>query len=412
MRSSSLCAAVSLLGFICSTTAFTSSAWAQPAAAQEHAQAPFDINFGAMPPPGFARPPFHVKPTVTSTTPHGLTPTQMRYAYGFSQISNQGQGQTIAIVDAYDHPAIEADLGVFSTTFGLPSCTTTNGCFKKIYAQGNKPRTDAGWALEIALDVEWAHAIAPQARILLVESRTSSFGDLLKAVDVAVKNGASVVSMSFGGSEFSSEASYDYHFNHSGVSFVASSGDSGTGAEYPAASPSVVGVGGTTLSVDSVGTYLGETAWSGSGGGISAYEIEPAYQSSYPLPYAGYRGVPDVAYDANPNTGVPVYDSVTFQSQSGWFQVGGTSAGTPQWAALIGIANSMRVAAGKTTLNGSNAVLYTMATLNYSGNYFDITSGTNGTCGILCSATGGYDYVTGLGSPQASNLIPALVAQP
>lgn len=389
-----------------------SPTWAQPAAAIEHAQAPFDINFGHMPPPGIARPPFHIKPAVTSTTPSGLTPAQVRNAYGFGQISNQGQGQTIAIIDAYDHPSIESDLGVFNSTFGLALCTTGTGCFKKIYAQGVKPKTDAGWALEIALDVEWSHAIAPQAKILLVEARSSSFGDLLKAVDVAVKNGATVVSMSFGGSEFSSETNYDYHFNRSGVTFVASSGDSGTGVEYPAASPYVVGVGGTTLSVDSAGNYLGESAWSGSGGGVSAYETEPAYQASYPLPNARYRGVPDVAYDANPNTGVPVYDSVAFQNQSGWFQVGGTSAGAPQWAALIAIANSLRMATGKTTLKGSNAVLYALATLNYSGNYFDITSGTNGGCGTLCAATGGYDYVTGLGSPQASNIIPALVVQP
>lgn len=395
-----------ILGVFLLSTSFYHYAEAQPG------NSPRDITFGNMPPPGYARPPFHIKPNVTSTTPSGLTPQQVRYAYGFSQISNQGQGQTIAIVDAYDDPNIESDLGVFSTTFSLPPCTSTNGCFKKVYAAGFKPKTNSGWALEIALDVEWAHAIAPQARVLLMEAKSSSFGDLLKAVDVAVKNGASAVSMSFGGSEFGSETSYDYHFNRSGVTFLASSGDTGNGVEYPAASPYVLGVGGTTLSVDSVGNHLGETAWNGSGGGISVYEAEPSYQSLYPLPYAGQRGVPDVAYDADPNTGFPVYDSITFNNQSGWFQVGGTSAGAPQWAALIAIANSSRQAAGKALLNSSNATIYKLATLNYSSDYYDITTGTNGTCGAVCAATGGYDYVTGLGSPQGNNIIPALVNQP
>jgi subtilase family serine protease len=387
---------------------------AQPTGLPASAQArnPVDITFGGMPPQGYARPPFHIRPAVTSTTPSGLTPLQVRTAYGFSQISNQGAGQTIAIVDAYDDPNIEADLGVFDATFGLPACTTANGCFQKIYAAGRKPRADAGWALEMSLDVEWAHAIAPQAKIILVEAKSSSFSDLLKAVDVAVKNGASAVSMSFGGTEFSSETSYDAHFNRTGVTFTASSGDSGNGVEYPSASPYVLAVGGTTLHVDSIGNYLGETAWSGSGGGVSAYEPEPSYQSFYPIPIAGKRGAPDVAYDGDPGTGFPVYDSVTFSGQSGWFQVGGTSAGAPQWAAMIAIANSMRKSAGKASLNGTNTVAYAVAQLNYGGNYNDVTVGTNGTCGLVCTAAGGYDYVTGLGTPQANNIITALVNQP
>lgn len=366
---------------------------------------------GVRAPQGYARPPFHIHPSVTNTAPSGLTPAQVRRAYGFDQIANGGEGQTIAIIDAYDDPSIESDLGVFNTTFGLPACTTANGCFTKIYAAGSKPKSDAGWSLEMALDVEWAHAIAPNARIMLVEARSSSFSDLLTAVDVAVKKGATAVSMSFGGSEFSSETYYDSHFKVSGVAFTASSGDSGAGVEYPSASQYVLSVGGSTLSVDSAGNYVGESAWSGSGGGLSAYEPEPSGQTNLPTPYAGKRGSPDVAYDANPAMGFPVYSSVTYANQSGWFQVGGTSAGAPQWAALLAIVNSQRAALGRARLAAPYNNLYAVAKTAY-GDFNDITTGSNGSCGTLCSASGGYDYVTGLGSPKAALLVPALVALP
>jgi subtilase family serine protease len=362
---------------------------------------------------GEARPPFHVRGNATAG-PTGLTPVQTRRAYGFDQLSNAGAGQTIGIVDAYDDPNIESDLGVFDSAFGLPACTSANGCFKKIYAS-RKPHTDSGWALEMSLDVEWAHSIAPQAKIVLVEAASASFSNLMQAVDVAIQNGASVVSMSFGGSEFSSESSYDYHFAVSHVTFVASSGDSGNGVEYPAASPNVVAVGGTTLQLmDSNGSYGGETSWSGSGGGQSAYETEPVYQTGYLIPndLKGKRGVPDVAYDADPNTGFSVYDTLSYQGQSGWFQVGGTSAGAPQWAALFAIANSIR-SANKSALSSTGVEVYaTAAATSYGSNFHDITSGANGTCATLCNAAVGYDYVTGLGSPQAANLISALVNQP
>lgn len=377
----------------------------------------FPINpsaWGERPPLGYARPPIHVKGYATRG-PQGLTPAQTRHAYGFDQLTNQGLNQIIGIVDAYDDPNIESDLGVFDTTFGLPVCATSNGCFQKIYASGIQPNLNSGWALEMSLDVEWAHAIAPQAKILLVEAASNSFTDLLQAVDVAVQNGASVVSMSWGGGESLLETIFDTHFAVNGVTFVASSGDSGSGVEYPAASPDVVGVGGTTLNVDSSGNYISETAWSGSGGGQSAYENEPSYQASYPIPNDpnGVRGVPDVAYDADPNTGFPIYDSIRYKGQKGWFQVGGTSAGAPQWSALLAIANSIRVASGKGTLSATGNAVYAVAAASvYNTNFHDITSGSNGSCGVLCTATPGYDYVTGLGSPQANNIIPALVAQP
>ncbi|OMG70092.1 S53 family peptidase [Burkholderia ubonensis] len=367
---------------------------------------------GNRAPKGFARPPFHTKPRASTATVAGLTPALARHAYGFDTIANQGDGVIVAIVDAYDDPRIESDLGVFSNAFSLPPCTTANGCFTKVYASGSKPRGDAGWSLEMALDVEWVHAIAPKAKIVLVEAASASFSDLMAAVDVAVQRGASVVSMSFGGNEFSGESGFDGHFGAPGVTFVASSGDSGTGTEYPAASPYVVAVGGTTLSTDPYGNYVGEAAWSGSGGGVSSGEAEPAGQAAWPIPVAGKRGVPDVSYDANPSSGFAVYDSVTYQRQAGWFQVGGTSAGAPQWSALVAIANSLRAAAGKARLSGTYDALYAAGKTAYGSNYHDVTTGTNGSCGAICTAAGGYDYVTGLGSPLAPSLVQALVARP
>jgi subtilase family serine protease len=374
---------------------------------------------GISAPIGHARPPFKVHgggpfapvstTSQTVTVPStNKTPANVRHAYGFDQINNQGAGQTIAIIDAYDDPNIESDLAYFSQAFGLPSCSSSTGCFRKLYAAGYQPATDGGWSLEIALDVQWAHAIAPQAKILLVEAKSSSMNDLMAAVDMAVKNGASVVSMSFGGPEFSGQSYYDSHFGASGVTFIAASGDSGHGVEYPAASPRIVSAGGTTLNADAYGNYVGESAWSGSGGGVSAYSSEPSGQTYWPLPYAGHRGVPDVGYNADPSSGVPVYTSVPYNGQTGWFQMGGTSAAAPQWAALFAIANSQRAAIGKPRLSASYNALYSVGKASYT-NFKDVTTGSNGSCGAVCQASGGYDYVTGLGSPNAPILVPALV---
>ena len=261
--------------------AFASGAWIIPQA------------FAAGGPPyGWdAHSPIHVRGAARAY-PTGIFPSPVRHAYGFDQLSCSftsstwpdpnlcGSGQTIAIVDAYDDPAIAGDLATFSTQFGLPPCTTTNGCFVKAKPQGN-PGFSQGWALEISLDVEWTHAIAPGARILLVEAKTNSFSNLLGAVDYAARqSGVHQVSLSWGGSEFSSEATYDNHFQVAGVSFFASSGDSGNGVIWPSVSPYVMGVGGTTLNVDSSGNVLSEMAWSGSGGGISRYD-----QSHSPLQF-------------------------------------------------------------------------------------------------------------------------------
>src|SRR4029077_7457683 len=257
------------------------------------------------------------------------------------------------------------------------------------------------------------HAIAPKATILLVESTTNSLSDLLAGVDAAVRNGASVVSMSWTVSEFKSETSQDNHFVSSGVTFLAASGDAGTGAAYPASSPDVVGVGGTALTLDVNGNYQSEVAWSGSGGGFSAFEREPLFQSLFGIPNdsRGYRGAPDVSYNANPSTGFAVYDSVPLGGASGWFRVGGTSAGSPQWAALVAIADSMRVANRKARLSSTNTSLYSLAKSSVAANFHPVTTGTNGVCGSLCTASTGYDYVTGVGTPSAASLISILATQ-
>jgi subtilase family serine protease len=361
-----------------------------------------------------------------------FTPAQIRHAYGFDQISfssggktipGNGSGETIAIVDAYDDPKfvsstdpnfINSDLHHFDQQFGLP-----DPVFTKVTPEG-QPAANAGWASEIALDVEWAHAIAPGAKIMLVEAKSDSLTDLLGAVDYARNQpGVAVVSMSWGTTEFAGETSLDSYFTtpagHQGITFVASSGDIGAwyGPEWPAVSPNVVSVGGTTLSLSKTGNYSGETGWNsiynprtgmityGSTGGYSSYESEPAYQLG--VQSSGARTSPDVAYDANPNTGVYMYDSYN----GGWFSGGGTSAGAPQWAGLFAIADQGRALAHQGTLFGAGQslpALYKMAQTSYSTYYHDVTSGSNG-----YNAGPGYDLVTGLGTPKAQAVVTALV---
>lgn len=348
--------------------------------------------------------PYIIKPNVPTIAPTGMVPATILKYYGFDQLPNQGEGRTIAIVDAFDNPNVEQDLAVFSQTFNLPPCTTANGCFKKVFSGGSQPPGDTGWGVEIALDVQWAHAIAPKAKIILVETPDNLLTNLFNGVKFALQFSPDVVSMSWGSLEFADQVNFDPIFNVSGVEFTAASMDDGHGVWYPAASPNVIGVGGTRL--NSIPGGFNETAWSGSGGGISAFETAPIFQKNFPLPNNpnGMRGVPDISYGADPNTGFSVFD--TF-GHGGWMVIGGTSAGAPQWAALIAIAKS----ASSTPLVGIQSMLYSLAKSNYSDNFIDITSGSNGSCGILCNATVGYDYVTGLGSPKAASLIPALVGQ-
>ncbi len=196
--------------------------------------------------------------------------------------------------------------------------------------------------------------------------------------------------MSWGGDEFSTEGNYESHFLSSfGAVFFASSGDNGHGVSWPAASANVIAVGGTTLHFDSGGNFSSETAWSGSGGGVSSFIAEPGYQKTFSVPNANNkRAIPDVSYNADPNSGYPVYDSISFHGSRGWFKVGGTSAGAPQWAAIRAISRSV-------TVNQ----LYIDAAKPSQTFLRDIISGTNGSCGYFCTAHPSYDYVTGLGSP-------------
>jgi hypothetical protein len=352
-----------------------------------------------------ARPHVELLETRNLLSAYPLTPAEIRHAYGFDQVSNTGAGQKIAIIDAYNDPNIFKDADTFDKAFGWSTSSSTSlytqfgastQWLTKTTPQGS-PRGNSGWSEEISLDVEWAHAIAPAATIMLVEAKSNSFTNLLGAVDYATNQGATVVSMSWGSGEFSGETSYDSHFPASnGVTYVASAGDTGSVVEWPAVSPNVVGVGGTSLSVDTSGNYLGETAWSGSGGGVSAYESKPSYQSSV-TQSATQRSSPDVAYNADPNTGVAVYDSYGFGG--GWGQYGGTSVGAPQWAGLFALANQSRTT--NLSSSGALAALYSNPTA-----FNDVTSGSSGTF----SAGPGFDLVTGLGTPQVANLKTALQA--
>jgi hypothetical protein len=372
--------------------------------------------------PSMFQPDFVLQPHGGSATPFGtpgptgLTPAQVRHAYGFDQISfnngtvvGDGSGTTIAIVDAYDDPNIASDLHQFDVQFGLPDPT-----FTKVNQNGGSslPVANASWAQEISLDVEWAHAIAPKASILLVEASSASEANLFAAVRYAASApGVVAVSMSWGGGEFSGESISDSTFQtpsgHPGVTFVASSGDSGAPPSYPATSPNVLSVGGTTLNVNSAGAILSESGWSGSGGGISADESQPGYQRGVVTQTTNSRANPDVAYDADPSTGFPVYITYGNSASTPWLQFGGTSDAAPQWAALIAIADQGRALAGLGSLDGATQTLPKLYALP-SGDFHDITSGTS-TGSPHFSAAAGYDLVTGLGSPVANRVVADLV---
>jgi hypothetical protein len=367
-----------------------------------------------------------VAPAAT-TAVDGFTPAEVRKAYGFDQISfasgtvaADGRGQTIAIIDAFNHPTIANDLNVFSQQFGLPAASLT-----VVNQTGGTrlPSTDAGWAGEIALDVEWAHAIAPAASILLVEANSAQTTDLMAAVDYARHAaGVSAISMSWGGSEFfsfsgdesSSQLAYDPTFTtpagHQGVTFVASAGDSGQsgGVQWPASSPNVVAVGGTSLLTDAAGNYLSEGPWrgfrNGTSGGFSQVEPEPAYQQA--AQQSGARSTPDVGYNGDPATGFAVYDSLPYQGVSGWDVVGGTSAGAPQWAALFAIANQGRALAGDSSLDGFTQALPALYSVYGAPGTTDYTTFTSFYNDI---GNDGYGYTTGLGTPHAAAVVDLLV---
>lgn len=336
--------------------------------------------------PGAAGPQRHHGTTggPKNTTPSGFSPQAIAKAYGFT--ATGGAGQTIAVVDAFGAPTITADLAAFDSQYKL----RLTGGFTKVTQTGGTttyPRTTSGWALETSLDVEWAHALAPTAKILLVEATSNSNANLFAAVAYAAKN-ANYVSMSWGGSETSGETGYDSTFRTaaatSGVSFFAAAGDKPSEVIYPSSSPDVVSVGGTTLQVHSTGAWKSESAWSTAGGGCSQYETANHAQAAFSTydqkgaTCAGKRATPDLSLDANPSTGVAVYDTERVTGLSGWIQVGGTSASTVMVASH----------AAETASQVDAADVYG-STLKF----YDVTSGSNGhTC------VPGYNLCTGLGS--------------
>jgi outer membrane protein assembly factor BamB len=348
-----------------------------------------------------------------AAAPPGYSPAQMRSYLG---LSGDGSGQTIAIADAYRDPTIVADAEQFSTQFGLPGVCGAGGtagdCFKlKVTRPDGTAGTDQNWDLETALDVEWTHALAPRATIMLVEAHDQTFGALFRAVDDAVAAHPAAVSMSWGiNYEFSDEAYYDGHCAVTATVCVVASGDYGHPGSYPAYNPHVIAVGGTTLNLAADGSVMSELAWSDSGGGTSWVEPEPAYQQQ--VTSGSGRQMPDVSFDADPATGVAVYDGSNYQGQTGWFQVGGTSVGAPSWSAILADADQLRAAAGRAPLTAAGYAAQLAIYDLPAGALAEISSGPpNGFCPVGCTPGPGFEDVTGLGSPR-QGIDAALAAAP
>ncbi len=340
-------------------------------------------------------------PLATSSYQFGYSPQNLADAYKWSNPTGSNwnwNGQTIAIVDAYDNPNAASDLAAYRSQFGLPPCTSGNGCFSKVNQRGDAapPARNAGWGQEIDLDIEMVSAVCPNCKILLVESDSNSFADLGAAVNQAFNLGATAISNSYGGSEFFGETGYAGPYNHSGVAITASSGDGGYGVQAPAAYNTVVAVGGTTLKTAASTRGWTETAWSGAGSGCSSQISKPLWQTD-----AGCsrRTVADVSAVADPNTGVAVYDSYGSSGGANWYVFGGTSVASPIIASVYGLA-------------GNAATVDYAARLPYSSptSLFDVTTGSNGRCtkgrntstSYYCTAGPGYDGPTGLGTPNGT----------
>lgn len=325
-----------------------------------------------------------------NATPSGYGPSSIQSAYKLSGLS--ASGRTVAIVDAYNDPTAEADLGVYRSQFGLPACTSANGCFKKVSQTGSTtslPATNASWAQEISLDLDMVSAACPSCHILLVEASTASTANLGTGVNQAAKTaGVVAISNSYGGSD-ARDTTYAKYYNHPGIAVTASTGDGGyQGGSYPADSAYVTAVGGTSLRTSTSTRGWTETAWSGAGSGCSAYNTAVAPTSAGTG--CSKRAMADVSAVADPNTGVAVYDSTAYQGLSGWLVFGGTSASSP-------IVASVYALSGRTT--GYPAALY-----SHTSSLFDVTSGSNGSCSPTqwCHARTGWDGPTGLGTPNGT----------
>ncbi|MFF9324846.1 putative Ig domain-containing protein [Streptomyces sp. NPDC014776] len=331
---------------------------------------------------------------LAAATPSGLSPANLHSAYNLP--TTGGSGITVAIVDAYNDPNAEADLATYRSTYGLSSCTKANGCFKQVSQTGSTtslPTNDTGWAGEEALDLDMVSAVCPNCSIILVEANSANDTDLGIAENEAVALGAKVVSNSWGGSEASSQTTEDtQYFKHPGVAITVSSGDSAYGAEYPATSQYVTAVGGTALTTAANSRGWSESVWhtsstEGTGSGCSAYDPKPSWQTDTGC---AKRMEADVSAVADPATGVAVYDTY---GGSGWAVYGGTSASAP-------------IVAGVYALAGTPGTSDYPAKYPYqhTGNLYDVTSGSNGSCSTsyFCTARTGYDGPTGWGTPNGT----------
>lgn len=307
-------------------------------------------------------------------------------------VNPSGGSKAIAVVDAYDAPNAAKDLAAFSKQFGLTAPTSKT--FQVVYATGSRPAYNSGWELEESLDIEWAHAMAPNATLYLVEAASSSYSDLFTAVKVAsslvAAAGGGEVTMSWGGGEFTGEIAYDSDFQTPNVVYFASAGD-GVTPGYPAVSPYVVAAGGTSLRRNpATGNFVSEGAWDSAGSGPSEFEPIPAYQYGIESVVGKYRGVPDISAVADPYTGVWVYDS----NAGGWWIVGGTSVSSPVLAGIVNNAGHF--------YKSTNAEL----TEIYSDTHVTTDFGdvTQGFCGPYMGypASTGWDFCTGFGSPRGT----------
>jgi subtilase family serine protease len=329
-----------------------------------------------------------VLPQASAPLATALSPTQLQAAYGLSGAN--GGGRTVAIVDAYGYPNLERDLTIYRKYYGLPDCTTANGCLRIIDQNGgtNYPRADLGWSQEQSLDVDAVSAACPTCHILVVQAKTASFANLGAAVNTAARQpGVVAISNSYGGSDLA-DSTYGSYYNHPGIAITASTGDNGyQGASYPASSSYVTAVGGTTLHM-SGNTRQGETVWSGAGSGCSAYNTALAAAASFGTGCAK-RAMADVSAAADPNYGGLSTYSPTSNKSSTWSQWGGTSESSPIIAAVYALAGT----------GLSNATPY-----GNPGALHDITSGSNGSCPTTqwCNARAGWDGPTGLGTPNGT----------
>jgi hypothetical protein len=321
----------------------------------------------------------------------GIGATDLRSAY---KITANGSSSTIiAIVDAFGYDNAEADLGVYRTQFGLPACTTDNGCFKKLNQKGKQgpyPDQNVGWAQESALDLDMASAMCPNCSIWLVEAKTNSLRHLARAVDTAARLGAHVISNSYSGGDGGRTLLYEASYTHPGVAVTVSSGDGGFGLGYPSTSPHVTAVGGTHLVRDSSSRGWAETVWGGAGSGCSTLHEKPSWQTDKGCKH---RMVADVSAVADPATGVAVYGPIS--GGSAWLVFGGTSVSAPLIGGIYG-ANGGSVNFGSNPYEHPDAL-------------FDVTTGKNGTCGTkhgrhayFCTGEPGYDGPTGLGTPNGT----------